>query len=292
MGDLQVFFFPMMSQGHMIPTLDIAKLFAARNGVKSTIITTPLNAHVFTKAIEEANHSGINISLRTIKFPTAEVGLPTDCKSFDLLTSDDMIANFFKAIAMFQDQLEQILQECCPDCLVADLFFPWTTESVGKFTIPRIVFHGISFFALCASENMRLYKPQKTVLSDDEPFVIPNLPHQIKLMRMQLPDHDRQEDMTNFSRVVEKLNEAELRSYRVIVNSFYELEPDYVENILGRRAWHIGPVSLCNKETKDKAHRGKEASINEHECLKWHNLKKPNSVIYICFGSVVDFPSS
>ncbi|GMP38375.1 hypothetical protein CsSME_00009637 [Camellia sinensis var. sinensis] len=190
MGDLQVFFFPMMSQGHMIPTLDVAKLFAACNGVKSTIITTPLNAHVFTKAIEEANHSGINISLRTIKFPTAEVGLPIDCESFDLLTSDDMIANFFKAIAMLQDQLEQILQECRPDCLVADLFFPWTTESVGKFNIPRIVFHGISFFALCASENRRLYKPQKTVLSDDESFVILNLPHQIKLMRMQLPDHD------------------------------------------------------------------------------------------------------
>ncbi|KAL7206482.1 hypothetical protein ACSBR2_019239 [Camellia fascicularis] len=100
MGDLQVFFFPMMSQGHMILTLDIAKLFATRNGVKSTIITTPLNAHVFTKAIEGAKHSGINISLRTIKFPTAEVGLPPDCESFDLLTSDDMIANFFKAIAM------------------------------------------------------------------------------------------------------------------------------------------------------------------------------------------------
>ncbi|KAL7236557.1 hypothetical protein ACSBR1_019785 [Camellia fascicularis] len=121
MGDLQVFFFPMMSQGHMIPTLDIAKLFATRNGVKSTIITTPLN--------------GININLCTIKFPMAEVGLPPDCESFDLLTSDDMIANFFKAIAMLQDPLEQILQECRPDCLVADLFFPWTTESAGKFNI-------------------------------------------------------------------------------------------------------------------------------------------------------------
>ncbi|KAL7206481.1 hypothetical protein ACSBR2_019238 [Camellia fascicularis] len=113
---------------------------------------------------------------------------------------------------------------------------------------------------------MRLYKPQKTFLSDDEPL-------SFRIFRTK-SNHDRQEDMTNFSTVTEKLNEAELRSYGVIVNNFYELEPDYVDhykNILGRRAWHIGPVSLCNKETKDKAHRGKEASINEHECLKWLN---------------------
>ncbi|KAL7206478.1 hypothetical protein ACSBR2_019235 [Camellia fascicularis] len=258
MGELNVFFFPIMAHGHMILTLDIAKLFTAHSGVKSTIITTLLNAHLFTKSIERAKHAGIDINIITIKVPTAEAGLPEGCESADQFTSDDMIPKFFKATTMLQAPLELVLQEHCLDCLVADMFFPWATNSAAKYGIPRLVFHGISFFTLCALESLRLYKPQMTVSSDDEPFVVPNLPHEIKL------------------------------------RNFYELEPDYVDhyrNVLGRRAWHIGPVSLCNREIEDKAQRGKEASIDEHDCLKWLNLKKPNSVIYICFGTVANFPS-
>ena len=40
-------------------------------------------------------------------------------------------------------------------------------------------------------------------------------------------------------------------------------------------------VSLHNKGAKDKASRGKESSIDEHDCLKWFGTKKPNSVVYI-----------
>lgn len=59
--------------------------------------------------------------------------------------------------------------------------------------------------------------------------------------------------------------------------------------MLGRRAWHIGPVSLSNRDIEDKVGRGKKATIDEHECLKWLNSKGPNSVIYLCFGNVAKF---
>ena len=83
--------------------------------------------------------------------------------------------------------------------------------------------------------------------------------------------------------------------FKVIVNSFYELEPanaDHYRKVLGRKAWHIGLVSLCNKDFEDKAQRGKEVSIDEHECLKWLCKKKPNLVIYICLGSMPNFSDS
>jgi len=54
--------------------------------------------------------------------------------------------------------------------------------------------------------------------------------------------------------------ESESRSYGVVVNSFYELEKVYADhsrNVLGRKSWHIGPLSLCNKDTEEKARRGK-----------------------------------
>jgi hypothetical protein len=42
-----------------------------------------------------------------------------------------------------------------------------------------------------------------------------------------------------------------------------------------KKVWiNVGPVSLCNRDIEDKAGRGKEASISQHECLKWLDSKK------------------
>ncbi|KAF7127200.1 hypothetical protein RHSIM_Rhsim11G0162900 [Rhododendron simsii] len=244
MAQLHVVFFPLMAPGHMIPTLDVAKLFATR-GVKSTIITTPLNACYFTKSVERTNQLGFQMGILTVDFPAAAAGLPEGCESVDQITSDDMSPNFSKATTLLQDPLERILDEVRPDCLVADMFFPWATEAAAKFGIPRLVFHGTSFFALCATENMRLYKPHREVSSDDEPFFVPNLPHQIKLTKMQLPEHERSESETDFARIAASMEESEFLSFGVIANSFYELETeyaDYYRDVLKRRAWHIGPL--------------------------------------------------
>ncbi|KAJ7967489.1 Glycosyltransferase [Quillaja saponaria] len=291
---LHIFFFPFFAHGHMIPTIDMARLFAAR-GVVATIVTTPLNAPLISKAIQKTITLGYKINIQTIKFPSVEAGLPEGCENVDSITSPNMIGNFMKAAAMLQEPFEQLLSEYHPDCLVADMFFPWTTDAAAQFDIPRLVFHGTSLFSLCASECLRLYEPHKKVSSDSESFVIPNLPDEIRLTRMQLSDFDKTDEVTDINKLFKESREAEKRSYGVVVNSFYELEHAYADHyreVLGRKAWHIGPVSLCNRDNEEKAQRGKEASITEHECLKWLDSKKPNSVVYICFGSVANFPES
>ncbi|EOX98316.1 Uncharacterized protein TCM_007103 [Theobroma cacao] len=81
-------------------------------------------------------------------------------------------------------------------------------------------------------------------------------------------------------------------SDRFGIPSFYELEATYADhyrNVLGRKAWHIGPVSLCNRAIADETDRGKKASIDEQKCLNWLDSKEPNSVVYIYFGSVSNF---
>ncbi|KAK3195842.1 hypothetical protein Dsin_027152 [Dipteronia sinensis] len=287
---LHVFFFPFMAHGHMIPTADMAMLFATR-GVKTSIITTPLNAPLFSKTIQRSYDLGIDMDLKIINFPYAEAGLPEGCENVDAFTNSDpttsmeMTLKFFKATAMLQEPLEQLLREFKPDCLVADMFFPWATDVAAKFGIPRLVFHGFNFFSLCTSACIATYEPHKQVSSDSELFVVPDLPGDIKLTRNQLPDFMKSNGETDFTKMLD------LKSFGVVVNSFYELEPayaDYYRNVLGKRAWHIGPLSLSNE---DKASRGKRASIDENECLKWLNSKKPNSVVYICFGSVANFNS-
>jgi hypothetical protein len=108
-----------MALGHMIPTIDIAKLFAAR-GVKSTIVTTPHNVPFVSKAIERSKSRGFKIDIQIIKFPSLEAGLPEGCENLDSLESPEMVPTFVIATAMLQQQLEQLLQDHHPSCLVAD----------------------------------------------------------------------------------------------------------------------------------------------------------------------------
>ncbi|KAF2294712.1 hypothetical protein GH714_015668 [Hevea brasiliensis] len=210
---LHIFVFPYMAHGHMIPTVDLAKLFALR-GLKATIITTPLNAPLISKTIQRTK--GL-----TRRQPCSKNLLKCSSKSANLIA---------------------LLLICS--------------------------FHGL-------------------------PMLLPNLGFQAD--KKQLPDGLRQDFDTDYSKLMSEIVESELKSFGIVVNSFYEVEPayvDYYRKVLGRRAWPIGPVSLCNRGIEDKAQRGNEASISENECLKWLDSKKPNSVIYICFGSMVNFNAS
>ncbi|KAK9286495.1 hypothetical protein L1049_014893 [Liquidambar formosana] len=292
---LHVFFFPMMAKGHLLPTADMATLFASR-GVKTTIITTPLNAPIFTKTIQRTQKNlPTQIDLRLIDFPAAAVGLPDGLENLDLVNSVDIHRKFFRALALLEHPLELLIQECRPHCLVADLFFPWAADLASKYGIPRLVFHGTSFFSMCATESVTKHKPHKNVLSDTDTFALPGLPDEIKLTRLQLADNIRLEYENDFTKLLDRAKESEEKSYGMIVNSFYELEPAYVDHyrrVLGRRAWHIGPVSLCNRNVEDKAQRGNSGTMDEDGCLKWLDSKKPNSVVYVCFGTTSQFPAS
>ncbi|PON82021.1 UDP-glucuronosyl/UDP-glucosyltransferase [Trema orientale] len=294
-GELEIFFLPFMAHGHMIPITDMAKLFAAR-GVKTTMITTPLNAPLLSKTIQRTKPVGREINIKVIEFPRPNSGLPPQwCENLDSVPSQDLFMAFFETTSHLREPLEDLLGEHRPSCLVADMFFPWATEAAAKFGIPRLVFYVTSVISLCAWQCLKLYEPHKRVSSDFEPFLIPDLPGEIRLTRMQIPEFVRQNANNYMTQLLEKVIESEFKSYGVVVNTFYELEADYAEHyrkVLGIKAWYLGPVSLCNKDPEEKYHRGKEASINELDCLKWLDSKKPNSVVYVSFGSVAKFTAS
>ncbi|PON88085.1 UDP-glucuronosyl/UDP-glucosyltransferase [Trema orientale] len=211
-------------------------------------------------------------------------------------SSPETHEKFLKATSMLGPQIEQLLKRNRPDCLVVDVFFLWATDVAAKYGIPSLIFHGTSYIALCTSLCMYRYEPHKRVSSEYEPFIIPNLPDEIEFTASRVPDFLKEDAESEFINVIYKESkEAESRSYGVLVNSFYELEPAYADhytNVLGIKAWHIGPLFLYDKGTtpKEKAERGiLEASIDDHQCSTWLDSKKPNSVIYVCFGSLTSF---
>ncbi|WMV12854.1 hypothetical protein MTR67_006239 [Solanum verrucosum] len=259
-----------------------------------TIITTPLKATKFSKTIQKDRELGSDISIRTTEFPCKEAGLPEGCENLASTTSSEMSLKFVKALYLFEQPVEQFMEEDHPDCLIAGTFFPWAVDVAAKLGIPRLAFNGTGLLPMCAYHSFMEHKPHLNVESETEEFVIPGLPDTIKMSRSKISQHWKDEKETPMTPIVKDFMRAEATSYGAIVNSFYEMEPNYVQHfreVVGRKVWHVGPVSLCNKDNEDKSQRGQDSSLSEQKCLDWLNTKEPKSVIYICFGSMSIFSS-
>lgn len=125
--------------------------------------------------------------------------------------------------------------------------------------------------------------------STAETVLLPNLPHKIEMRRALIPDF-RKVAPSVFQLLI-KQKEAEKLSYGLIINSFYELEPGYVDyfrNVVGRKAWHVGPL-LLNDKNVNTFDRGSKSAIDEASCLSWLGKKSAGSVLYVCFGSASFF---
>ncbi|TKY53007.1 UDP-glycosyltransferase 73D1 [Spatholobus suberectus] len=279
---------PLFAQGHMIPMIDMAKILAEQ-GVLVTLVSTPQNASRFEQTICRAAQSGLPIHLLQIPFPCQQVGLPLGCENLDTLPSRNLLRKFYNALDMLQEPLEQYLHNHAspPSCIISDKCLSWTSVTASKFNIPRLVFHGMSCFSLLSSYNIKLGNAHLSVNSDSQPFVIPGLPQRVEITRAQLPGaFVALPDLDDYR---DKMIEAEMSAYGIVVNSFEELEQgcaEEYEKAVNKRVWCLGPVSLCNKESLDKFERGNKPSIEEKQCLEWLNSREPRSVIYVCLGSL------
>ncbi|KDP46894.1 hypothetical protein JCGZ_24103 [Jatropha curcas] len=286
---IHVMFLPYMAPGHMMPMVDMARLFAA-NGVRVTIVTTKMNAIRFKNSIDKDFRSGRNISLEILSFPSLQAGLPQGCENLSSTTTPEMTIKLFHGIGLLEPQIKIVFQQHRPDCIISDYLFPWTVDVAAELGIPRIAFSGSSFFNLCVANSIECNRPHDLIKSETESFIVPGLPDQVKLTKSQLPDIVKSK--TEFSDLFDKLKEAERKSFGVLMNSFYELEPAYADHftkVTGIKAWHLGPVSLFNRDDDDKVQRGDNTNVCERSCLNWLDSKKPNSVLYACFGSLTRF---
>ncbi|CAL5193077.1 unnamed protein product [Lathyrus oleraceus] len=286
--------FPFIAQGHIIPMIDIAKLLA-QHGAIVTIFTTPKNASRFTCVLSRAVSSGLQINLVTLNFPSEQAGLPDGCENFDMVDiSKDIMYSLFRAVSLLHKSAEELFDKLSPkpNCIISDFCIPWTCQLAEKHQIPRISFHGFSCFCLHCVLKVHSSKILESVNSDSEYFTVPGIPHEIQVTKEQIPVAMEEQQLKEF---VEKMNEAEMKSYGEIINTFEELEEEYVNDYKNERndkVWCVGPVSLCNKDYLDKAERGNIASISEQNCLKFLDLHKPKSVVYVCLGSLCNLASS
>jgi len=276
---LNVIFLPHPSPGHMNPMIDTARLFA-KHGVNVTIITTQANALLFKNAIDNDTCSGYSIKTCVLQFPSAQVGLPEGVENIKDGTSIEMLTKISYGIAMLREQIEILFQDLQPDCIVSDMFYPWTVESAAKLGVPRIYYYSSSYFSSCCAHFIRKYKPHENLVSHDQLFSIPELPHNIEITSLQLEEWYRTRNL--FADYLDVVYESESKSYGTLYNSFHDLESDYEQlykSTMRIKAWSVGPVSTWIK--KDDGNIAIEPKL-----LNWLNSKPNDSVLYVSFGSL------
>ncbi|XP_074580907.1 UDP-glycosyltransferase 73C6-like [Curcuma longa] len=281
---------PLFAQGHMIPMTDLACLLAAR-GALVTIVTSPVNSARIKSYVDRANADGLLIRLAELHFPCAEVGLPEGSENVDLVTTSEKMEKFFLAMSMLTEPLVAYLRQQWPKptCLVCDSCNPWTRDVARELGLRRFIFHGPSCFFLLCSHNVHEYASSGDVPGDIfKPFFVPGLPQKIEVVRVQAL---RFFDHPGWEKFLEQKTEAEATADGLIINTFRELEApflDLYQSALGKTIWHIGPVSLANKEPEDAILRGDKTIAEEAERISnWLDAKDTASVIYVSFGTIV-----
>ncbi|KAG6492133.1 scopoletin glucosyltransferase-like [Zingiber officinale] len=281
---LRIFFIPFFATGHLIPLVDVARLFAAR-GVDSTILVTPTNAALIRVTVDAAAAGGLPLRTLIYPFPSADSGLPPGIENISDLPPEESY-KIDLAAPFTRPAHEQLLRLHRPDAVVSDVHFPWTALVARDLCVPRFIFTAVGLFPVSVVTSVRQHRPHAGVARDDEPVLVPDLPHPVFLTRSELPEFLRRD--VPLRRFRDEYMEAETASAGVIVNSFAEMEASYSEYYLrarGLRSWFVGPVSLAISNAGLRGGGDAAASANRTRCLSWLSVQAPRSVVYACFGS-------
>jgi UDP-glucoronosyl and UDP-glucosyl transferase len=118
---------------------------------------------------------------------------------------------------------------------------------------------------------------------------VPDLPGpEINIPASELPTFLVEENF--LADVWMRIKKAQLEGFGVVVNTFYELEPQYCELYKkndAKRAYFVGPVALSpGGDNQGIVKRGGDGDV---ACLNWLDGKENGSVVFVCFGSWCHF---
>ncbi|KAJ4716869.1 Glycosyltransferase [Melia azedarach] len=186
-------------------------------------------------------------------------------------------------------------------CIVSDGVMSFTLEAAQEFGIPEVLLFtpsGCGMLGYLYFEELkeRGYFPLKddSCLTngylDTEIDWIPNM----KGVRLKdLPTFIRTTDPndTMFNYNCEAVNNA-MKAEGIILNTFDDLEPEVLEVIRTKfpKLYTTGPLSLLHQQVCATNLESVALSLwkENTECLHWlDRIKKPNSVVYVNYGSLV-----
>ncbi|GMN27439.1 hypothetical protein TIFTF001_001640 [Ficus carica] len=303
-------FIPFPLQSHIKAMLKFSKLLH-RKGFSITFVNTEFNHNRFLRSTSPDLHSFLSGGFSDIhfRFETIPDGLPpSDPDSTQDIPSlcdsawKNMSAPFLQLLKKINDNEKDAGGGVVSPvtCIVADGFMSFAVGSAAQqLGIPLVKFFSISACGLLALKQLRPalekglvpLKGESNLTNDILDTFIDWVPGMKSVRLRDLPAlsqiTDSDDLMFNFGM---EIAEKAFETSAVVIHTFDALERDILDVLSSTlpNLFAIGPFQfLLNHLPKDPL-KPIQYSLwkEETESLKWLNTQKPNSVIYVNFGSI------
>ncbi|XP_058745081.1 anthocyanidin 3-O-glucosyltransferase 6-like [Vicia villosa] len=283
MKKVQVVLIPSPGVGHIVSTLEFAKLLINRDNrlrINVLIMKFPLatETDVYTKSLP------ILDSLNVINLPECSLPPNSNPGSAMIALLEAQKPNVKQAVS---NLITREPQHGRLAAFVVDMFCTPMIDIAKEFSVPTLVFFtsGVAFLGL----SLHLHTIHERDSVDSTQL--------LQLTKLAVPSFANSVPIKSLPSVV-LLKEWEpflmdfywkglKNADGIIVNSFEELESHAVHSFVshaGLTSLPIYPVGpILNLEPKTKC------SVDSDGILKWLDDKPPSSIIFLCFGSMGSF---
>ncbi|KAI3865785.1 hypothetical protein MKW92_045143 [Papaver armeniacum] len=299
-------FIPVPAQGHVTPTMTLAKLFHSK-GFHITFVNTEFNHQ---RLINSRGPDSVR-GLPDFRFETIPDGLPLP----DDLNATQPLPDLLRKLnnnsksSLLSPSSEDILPPVT--CIVSDGMMSFGLKVGVELGIPVALFWTASACGLmCYLHFSQLIERGLVPLEDESDLTngyldtkIDWIPGMKEIRLRNLPSFVRTMDTRDiyfdyFIRELAGMNEAT----NLIVNTFDALEKDVLDALKSDQLslpplYTIGPVhqllhhdattgTMKNHPSAKTTSIGINLWKEETDCLKWLDSREPNSVVYVNFGSI------
>ncbi|KAL0384262.1 UNVERIFIED_CONTAM: Gallate 1-beta-glucosyltransferase [Sesamum radiatum] len=291
-NNIHIFMVSFPAQGHVNPLLRLAKRLASF-GLFVTLSAPEFAGLSIRKANTITDDEPTRLGTGMIRFEFFDDGW-----DFNDPNRDDLDSYLAQLERVGRQKLPQMIQKQAEkgrpvSCLVNNPFIPWVSDVAEILGIPSAMLWVQSCASFCT--YYYYYNELVPFPNEHEPEIDVQLPY------MPLLKHDEVPSFLHPSTPYPFLRRAILGQFKnlskpfcILMDTFQELEHEIVEHMskVCRPIKTIGPLFKELKSPNTGNYTSESNAIRADffaadSCLEWLDLKPPQSVVYISFGSIV-----
>ncbi|CAI9786231.1 unnamed protein product [Fraxinus pennsylvanica] len=287
---------PFPAQGHINPMLKLAILLHHR-GFYITFVNTEYNHRRLQKSGAAGSNSP-DFHFETIPdgLPQADSDTTQHIPSLCLSLKENGLAPFRQLLVKLNSSTEGIPPVTC---IVSDAILSFAVVAADEIGVPCVCFRTTNACCFLCNKYLRKLIEKGIIPLKDSSYLtngcldttvdcIPSL-NNIRLRDFPavIRTTDINDPMLNFSmEETERVSKASA----IIFNTFDALEAEVLNALspLCPPVYFIGPLHLLVNRLQENSLKFMGGNLWKEElgCIEWLNSKKPNSVVYVNFGSV------
>lgn len=278
---MELIFIPSPGIGHLVSTVEMAKLLITREEHMSITVLIIQLPH--DNKLSSYIQSVANFSWR-LKF----IQLPQDESVLQLLKSNLFTSFIPGHKPAVRDAVADIIKSQANITLagiVIDLFCTSMIDVANEFELPTYVFYtcgagalGLQFHVQIVSDE---FERDFTKYKDDPEQNLPVATYLNPFPAKCLPSVvlDKEGGSTMFLDLTRRFRETK----GIMINTFVELEPHAINSLTRDKnippVYPVGPVLNLNNV------QGDNLSSSDQNIMKWLDDQPPSTVVFLCFGS-------